>query len=338
MSRTTRSMACMLAIVALVVACVAGCSQPAPEAEPEATEEGQAAEEGPVKVGYVTGAYVSQGSYEIAHYSAFKEMAEKYGLQSTVVENVHYGQTPEVVRSLAAAGNELVVTLDSGQATGFFQVAGEFPDVWFAIMSYIKSVEGHENAVAFVPHFKEAGYLCGVAGALHSETGKLGIVTGEPIPAIDELFEGWKQGAKSVRPDATVDIRYTQSWVDNSKSKEAALSLIAEGVDVLQAAIPADAGVFEAANEKGVALIGYYDDAYDRSPNVITSFVVEVSKLYDDLGKLFTEGALKAGCSLCDIEGGYITLAPGRGRLSPDIEEKVQEVIEDFRAGAIEVD
>lgn len=321
-----RSVLVLLLVVTLVAGFAVGCAKKA--ATPPPKEE-------PIKVAYVTAAMANSGSYEIAHYEAFKKMVEKYGFTPTLVENVNYGQTPEIVRGLAAAGNKMIVTLDAGQATGFYQVAPEFPAVWFVVMSFVESTEGHKNVAAFVPNFKEAGYLCGVVAAMKSKTGKLGIVSGEPIKAIDQQVQGWTLGAKSVNPAADVQIRFTQSWVDNSKSKEAALALIAGGVDVLMAATPAENGVYEAAREKGASVIGYYSDCYDRSETIITSYLVKCDNLYDSLGELFKAKTLEAKLYLSGVGDDFIGMAAGRGRLTPEIEQKVAAVVADFKAGKI---
>lgn len=323
-----RSVLVLLLIVTLVAGFAVGCAKKAET--PPAKEE-------PIKVAYVTAAMANSGSYEITHYAAFQKMVAKYGFVPTLVENVNYGQTPEIVRGLASQGNKMIVTLDAGQATGFYQVADEFPNVWFVIMSFVESTEGKKNVAAFVPNFKEAGYLCGVVGAMKSKTGKLGIVSGEPIKAIEQQVDGWKLGAQSVNPAADVQIRYTQSWVDNSKSKEAALSLIAGGADVLMAATPAENGVYEAAREKAASVIGYYSDCHDRSETVITSYLVKCDNMYDKLGELFKATQLEAKIYLSGIATDAIGMAMGHGRITPEIEQKIQQVIADFKSGKITV-
>jgi len=292
-----------------------------------------------IKVAYITAAYVTQGTYETSHYNAFREMIEKYGFSGMTVEKVAYGDTPEVVRGLVATGAKMIVTLDAGEASGFFQVCDEYPDVWFVVMSALASLEGHKNVASFSPNFKEAAYLVGVVGGLLTKTSKNAVVSGERIPPIDvDIRRGWTAGARSVDPDMELEILWTGSWVDESLAREATFSLIDWGADVIMPAIPAERGVYTAAEEKGISTIGYFADAYDVSETCVTSWVFKSSVAYDTLGKTFLDGTLEAKIYDVNVAGGYITLAPSRGRLPAEIEYRLAQVAKDIKAGKISVD
>ena len=290
------------------------------------------------KVAYITAAYVTQGTYETTHYNAFKKMVERYGFDGVTVEKVAYGDTPEVVRGLVESGVDMIVTLDAGEASGFFQVCDEYPDIWFVVMSALASLEGHKNVVCFSPNFTEAAYLCGVVGALLSETNKNGIVSGERIPPIDvDIRQGWTAGAKSINPDFELEILWTGSWVDESLAKEATFSLIDWGADVIMPAIPAERGVYTAAEETGISTIGYFADAYEVSPTCVSSWMFKANDAYDSVGKFFMDGKLEAKIYDANIAGGYIALAPSHGRLPGDIDKKAEQVTKDIKAGKISV-
>lgn len=292
-----------------------------------------------IKVAYITAAYVTQGTYETSHYNAFRNMVEKHGFSGMTVEKVAYGDTPEVVRGLIATGAKMIVTLDAGEASGFFQVCDDYPDVWFAVMSALTSLEGHKNVASFSPNFKEAAYLCGVVGGLLTKTSKNAIVSGERIPPIDvDIRRGWTAGAKSVNPDIELEILWTGSWVDESLAKEATFSLMDWGADVIMPAIPAERGVYTAAEEKGISTIGYFADAFDVSETCVTSWMVKAPEAYDTLGKMFLDGTLEDKIYDLNIAGGYIALAPSRGRLPVEIEYRVAQVAKDIKAGKISVD
>ncbi len=293
-----------------------------------------------LKVAYLSGALVSVGSYEIIHYTGFKKMVEKYGFEQTTLENVAYAKTAEVVRSLVAQGHDMIVASSGGFATPFIELAPEFPKTWFVVASDLPSVEGRKNLAGLVPNFNEMGFLSGVTAALYSKSGKIGIVSGEPIRPVNRNFAGWIDGAAHVKPEAKVNVRYTQSWVDNAKSKEATLALVAEGADVVFPCIgSADEGVIQAAKEKKVGLVGYYTDYYDVAPDVtITSQVVDVPKMYDSLGDMLSKGKLEAKLYPIDIAGGFVNMAPSRGKLSAEIEAKVNQIKKDVAEGKIKVD
>jgi len=291
-----------------------------------------------IKAGFVCSGYI-EGTYNTTHYKAFREMVAKYGFDEMTVEKLSYGDTPEVVRGLIAMGATLIVTHDAGEASGFFQVCDDYPDVWFAVMSAIASLEGHKNVASFATNFKEAAYLCGVVGGLLTKTNKNGVVSGERIPPIDiDIRRGWTAGAKSVNPDIELEILWTGNWIDESMAKEATYSLMDWGADVILPAIPAERGVYTAAEERAVSTIGYFADAYDISETCVTSYVVECSVAYDTLGRTFLDGTLTDEIYDLNIAGDYITLAPSRGRLPAEIEQRAAQVAKDIKAGKISVD
>jgi basic membrane protein A len=102
------------------------------------------------------------------------------------------------------------------------------------------------------------GYLAGVLAGRMTKTNKVGAVAGlEGLPNMIASMGGFRLGVKSVKPDAEVKIIYLQSMEDPAAAKEAALSLIAGGADVIGGKLNAGhAGIIQAAKEKGVWALG----------------------------------------------------------------------------------
>src|SRR4029077_8203401 len=101
-------------------------------------------------------------------------------------------------------------------------------------------------------------YVVGVLAGKMTKTGKVGAVAGlEGLPNMIASMGGFRLGVKSVRPEAEVKIIYLQSMEDPAAAKEAALSLIAGGADVIGGKLNAGhAGLIQSAKEKGVWAIG----------------------------------------------------------------------------------
>ena len=73
-------------------------------------------------------------------------------------------------------------------------------------------------------------------------------------------------GAKSVNPDVTMLVTYTNAWADEEKETVAAQSLIDLGCDVLSYHTNTDA-VAAVAETNGVYVVGCHGDVTDLAPN-----------------------------------------------------------------------
>jgi simple sugar transport system substrate-binding protein len=99
------------------------------------------------------------------------------------------------------------------------------------------------------------------------------------VPPIQQAFEGFTNGAKSVDPDFPVSEVYIGSFTDISAAKEAALSLIAQGADVVVPnANAAGLGAVQAASETGpqIGTFSVYSDYSEVAPeNMLGTFVAD---------------------------------------------------------------
>ena len=87
-------------------------------------------------------------------------------------------------------------------------------------------------------------YLAGIAagmkinemiedGTITADQAKMGYVGAFPYAEVKSGMTSFYLGAKSVCPTVTMDVRYTNSWFDIAKEKEAATSLINDGCVVI---------------------------------------------------------------------------------------------------------
>ena len=81
------------------------------------------------------------------------------------------------------------------------------------------------------PMQHEGAYLLGALAAMLSKTKVIGFVGGEKYPNLINIFEGYKQGAKDINPNAKVLSTYLDEWDSPAKGKEAAISQIDDGAD-----------------------------------------------------------------------------------------------------------
>ena len=123
------------------------------------------------------------------------------------------------------------------------KVSKEFPDVKFEHATGFKTAD---NLGQYDVRTYEGAYLAGVVGSV-------------PIPEVIRNIDSFTLGARSVNPKATTRVVWVNKWFDPGKEREAATTLIGQGVDVLMQNTDS-AAVVQTAQEKGVYAIGWDSD------------------------------------------------------------------------------
>jgi basic membrane lipoprotein Med (substrate-binding protein (PBP1-ABC) superfamily) len=297
-----------------------------------------AAKTATAKVAIIVTGPARVGGFNVTHLNAYDAMCKQYDFDCTIVDNVDYASANQTLERLAASGNNLVIANSNGFADALYEVAPKFRNTWFVMTSDLPGTKGNKNLAAFVQRWSEFGYLGGVAAARLSKTGIMGYVIGQPIATGKRMMGGFVQGARSVNPKAKVLVKYTNSFVDASLAKQAALAEIAEGADVLTGiAGGAAPGIIQAVQEKNVTYIGYFADEYKTAPkNIPTSMTINGPRIYSQIGRLFSTKQLKARVYLGTVADGSIRLAPLRG-VPKAIAKKILKAQADVKSGKIKV-
>lgn len=185
-------------------------------------------------------------------------------VQTQYVENVAEGPDAErVLRELARQGVDVIFTTSFGYMEPALKVAREFPDTRFEVITGVKRAANVATANA---RYYEGRYLSGVAAGLMSDSGVVGYVAGFPIPEIVSSINAFALGLRSVKPAATVKLIWLNEWYNPSREREAAMTLIDQGADVL-AFNSASTAVMAAAQERGVLAIAYHSDMSRIAPD-----------------------------------------------------------------------
>jgi len=199
---------------------------------------------------------------------------EKYGLDTSYMENVGVADSEAAYTDYASQGYDLIIGHGYQFGDPAVNVSKNFPNQYFMAT---EAASQSENAASYVMSCEQGAYLMGLLCASMSETGVLGVVGGFEQPSIVKEVEAFKLAARTVNPDITVYDVYVNSYTDVSLGKEAAMSMIANGADVLyHVANQAGTGVIKAAEENGLLACG---NSYDQ--NSIAPDTVMCSTVYN---------------------------------------------------------
>jgi simple sugar transport system substrate-binding protein len=220
----------------------------------------------PVRVAFVYVDPIGDTGWSYEHDVARRALEKRFGakVKTTFVENVPATADAErVIRQLAAAGNDLVITTSFGYMEPTLRVAKLFPKVKFAHATGFKTAA---NMVNFESRFYEGAYLLGVMAGRLTKTNTLGIVGSFPIPEVIRNINAFTLGARSVNPKVKTKVIWVDTWYDPGKERQAAEALVAQGADVMCQGTDSPATV-QVAEAKGVKACGWDSDMSKYGPN-----------------------------------------------------------------------
>ena len=309
--------------------CAAVCSailMPAMAAAPAAA---------PVNVGFVYISPIGDAGWTTQHDLARKEMEKALGNKITTkyVENVPESADAErVIRDLAQAGSKLVITTSFGYMNPTLKVAKQFPNVKFIHLTGYKTAVNVANTNA---RFYEGRYLAGVLAGKMSKTHVAGYVAAFPIPEVLQGVNAFTRGMRSVDPKAEVKVVWVNSWFDPGKERDAAITLIGQGADVVTHHTDSTA-VVQAAEEKGKYAIAYHSDMKKYGPKAQLAAVTHHwGEYYTKQAQAVLDGTWKSSSTWGGIKDGMVKLEGINAAVPADVKQFVLAREKDLVAGKL---
>lgn len=287
------------------------------------------------------------GKFDRSFNQSASEGAERFkadtGIAFREFEITNAAQREQVIAQLAKRGASIVVAVGFTQASAVERVAKKFPAVKFVI---IDGVVDLPNVQSVNFREQESSFLCGMAAAMASKTGKIGFVGGMDIPLIRKFAVGYVQGARLVSPEIEVFQNMTgttpAAWGDPTKGAELAKSQFGRGADVVfHAAGATGLGVMQAAKDAGKLSIGCDSNQnYIHPGSVLTSAVKRVDVAVYKAFASAKAGTWKPGNLLLGLAEEGVDIAideHNRALITPEMEAKLQQAKADIIRGKLKV-
>lgn len=337
----------------LMATALTGCGGSADTADDAQTAQESPEKEGAgiakedLKVGFVHIGDPSDMGYTYNHDQGTQKMQEDLGLSDDQIINKF--NTPEdaacdtALRELVDVGCQIIFGTSFGFEDYMLEVAREYPDVQFChATGYQAASSGLSNMHDYFTPIYQARYLSGIAAGLKTETDKLGYVAAFPYAEVISGLTSFYLGAKSVNPDVTMEIQYTNAWNDPKKESEVAQALIDSGCDVLSQHSDSTAAA-TTAEKNGAWHVGYNADTIAAAPKAsLISACIDWSIYLTEAVQAVIDGE-EIPADWCqglseDGETDTIYLSP----LNEDIaaegtQEAIDEAEEKIRSGEVQV-
>jgi simple sugar transport system substrate-binding protein len=264
----------------------------------------------PLKVAFVYVSPIGDAGWSFQHDQGRIAMEKALGdkVKTTVVESVAEGPDSErVIRDLAAQGHGLIFATSFGYLEPTLRVAAEFPNVKFEHAGGYKTAA---NVNTYNARYYEARYLAGLLAGKASKSGVAGYVAGFPVPEVIQGINAFTLGMREANPKAQVKVLWLNTWFDPAKEREAALTLVHQGADVLTNHSGSSA-VAQTAQEQGVKLVAYQSDMRRVAPNAqLTAITHQWGGYYTSVAKSVVAGTWKPQPMWGGMKDGLVALAP----------------------------
>ena len=255
------------------------------------------------------------------------------------------------LRALAEDGHNPIIGTGFAYSNAVDAVAPDFPDVSFGVVDGFDPTadEPNDNVayLGFAEH--EGSFLVGVAAALKTQADHIGFVGGVHNDLIKKFEAGYVAGAKAVKPDIKVDVKYIEEedlagFADPAGGKAAAAAMYENGADIVyHAAGGSGSGVFDAAVEAGDGMwaIGVDSDQYltasdDAKEHILTSMLKRVDVATFNEIKSVDDGDPLASYQSYDLKADGVGYATSGGFID-DITDQIDDYAAKIKSGEITV-
>ena len=290
----------------------------------------------PLAVTFLYQSPIGEVGWVAQHEAARKQLEKEFGSRITTqyVENVKVGPDGgRVMRDLIDKKTGLLVLASFGYMTEGLALAAENPKVNFVHASGYKQAA---NFGTYNARWYEGAYVAGVVAGKMTKSNSLGFVGAMPIPDVVSTINAFALGARSVNPAATVKVVWVNEWYNPGREREAAQTLVGQGVDVLGSAFQDAPAVVEYAESKGVWAIGMFSNVSRYAPKkLLTSITHDWTPYFRQVVTDTLAGTFKGAPYLASLKNKGVGLAPWNKDVPASVLELARHAEADIVAGNV---
>ena len=275
-------------------------------------------------------------SFNQSHYEAMEKTAETLNLDVIYKEKVPTDENcKQVIDELIDTGCEIIICNSYDYGTWAQLKAEENPDIYFF---HASGITQDKNLATYFGRIYQMRYLSGIVAGMQTESNEIGYVAAFPISEVNRGINAFTLGVKSVNPDATVHVQWSQSWNDEA-AVEAAAERLFENQNIDVVTMHSDSNrVLEMAEERGIWSIGYNIDNIESFPNTfLTAPVWQWENYYEPYILKCLQGKFEGENYWEGTSAGVVGLAPLSKNVKPGIAEKVEEARVKLESGTFDV-
>ncbi len=228
---------------------------------------------------------INDQGWNASNYAGVVKCNEELGTNMEYIEAVQPADFESTFREYAERGYDIIMAAGSQFDEAAAAVAASYPDTLFMLVNG----NNHDgaNLCPLFPKEYEASYLAAIIAGYLTETGKFGLIGGDPNQAMQDLMAVYGKTAVAIAQergiaDAEYNLQYSNSWDDVTLGKQMSEAMIDDGADVMFSyANSLSLGVIAGAQEKGQKVVGYSADQTVVDPaTVVASIDFDYATMY----------------------------------------------------------
>lgn len=283
------------------------------------------------KVGLIITGEITDSGWNGMHYSGVVSACQKLGTELVVKENVaeNSGMCVKAIKELADEGAGMIILSSYSYPEEAIGIMSSYPEIAFYAIS---SEYSADNLTSYFGRMYQARYLAGIIAGMQTKSGSIGYVAAMPNNEVNRGINAFALGVRSVNPEATVYVSWTDSWDDREKEIQAAEELIQnKSADVITYH-QNQHNTAQTADKAGVYSIGYNEAVEGLSDNYLTAAVWNWDKLYFWIVREFVQGQPNA------VERRWFAIDSGAcslSEMSPKVSDETRQTVEEARIGLL---
>ena len=176
-----------------------------------------------------------------------------------------------LMRQLALDGYDMFFCSSIVFQEAAINLSFEFPDVKIEVATgYVRT----DNLATYSARFYEGRYVHGLIAGLVTKTNKIGFVASLPTPEVLRGINAAFLAARSVNPDVTFDIVWTNSYYNPDREEQAARQLVQDGADILMQSTYTPRPM-QVAEELGIHAFGWASEMREFGPTASLTSTID---------------------------------------------------------------
>jgi basic membrane protein A len=254
------------------------------------------------------------------------------GVTTTAFELIpETAEVERVMERLIASGHKIIFATSYGYLDYAIKVGEKHPDVTILHAGGLKT---SKNVGTYWADSDAGMYLAGVTAAHVSKSGKLGFQGGFQIPQLMRSVNAFTLGAQSVNPKISTTVVWNGGWWEPQKETEATNAFADLGIDVVAEQVDSPITIAQAAEKRGIFMIGKDVDIHDRAPKaLLTGVSWNWGPMMVEEIKEIKAGTWKPSNMRGDLGSGNAVLDPFGAAVPEDVRQQVLQLKADIIAG-----
>ncbi len=293
-----------------------------------------AAQDGPLKVGFIYVGPIGDGGWTYQHDQGRLAVEEAFGdkVETIYQETVPEGADAErAITQMVLSGAKLIFTTSFGYMDATLNVANKFPDVKFEHATGYKRAD---NMATYDARFYEGRAVIGTIAGRMTKTNKIGYIASFPIPEVIQGINSSFLHARKVNPDVEMVVIWAYTWFDPTKEADAAKAMIEQGVDVIMQHTDSTAPQAAAKEAGNVFTFGQASDmaAFKPTPR-IASIIDNWNPYYIKRVQAVLDGTWTSSHSWGGMPEGEVEIGEITDAVPADVKAEAEAMIAAITAG-----